>query len=320
MNPLHFIQDWHLPAAFIALVAILANPVLAWPYAGALDQEEPVMHAPNHINASEPFSVALNWSRSAWHESCERYSDKAGGYACDWPYLRIYLGGDQDLDFFNRDPDYLKKLTHYCYLEPCVTTNVTQLYLTIPQDAVPNSGTDGKGGEEGPLWALSLRWDVYYLQPNGTAVNRRFGLHDDSTWFNLTGADDEPWPENQTGYAWYMLMEKYAWNIPCDAMKCARKCFGDYMDTPSGKKSHDVVEKCVEACPGYGREEKGCITENMRLEDAETAATGSATEPIPSSTGAANEPTESSNLGGRVTPSRVTEFGWWVGLAVLAVM
>jgi hypothetical protein len=305
----------------MTLASILTQPVLAWgPYFGALDQDEPLMHAPNHINASEPFSVALNWSRSAWHEACERYSDQAGGFGCDWPYLRIYLGGDQDLDFLNPNSDYSKKFTHYCYLEPCVTTNVTQLSLTIPQDAIPNSGTDGRGGEEGPWWAVSLRWDIFYLQPNGTAVSRRYGLHDDSTWFNLTGADDEPWPENQTGYAWYMLMEDYVWNIPCDSMKCARKCFGEYMDTPSGKKSYDAVEECVEACPGYGREEKGCITENVRLGDAETAVTSSSTEATSTSTRGENEPTESSNSGGRAIPLGVTGFGWWVGLAALTIM
>ncbi len=222
-----------------------------------------VFSAPAIATAGIPTLVDFDFGASSCDSPLSQPQD------CNWPYLKLWLMAD---------PAYDSGITvwrPYCMVSPCISTNLSNFYITIPPSAVP----DGR--------PYSLTYTLFHRDDNGSySFFSPIWSAFESTAFNISGANTS-WNDydKQSGRFSTDNSNRAWWaNLTCEALGCVRQCALDieaplvpFVGGPLPK-----LDECVEACPGMGWDPSSCITQNAVA--VPTAQSPSSTNAAPIST------------------------------------
>ncbi|KAK7407850.1 hypothetical protein QQX98_009965 [Neonectria punicea] len=213
------------------------------------------------VEAGDPFTIFINLS-SASSDS----ADCQGPERCDMKYMRIYLMGDPTHDTKTDRTGELIIWRQYCYLEGCVSTDLTSFNTTIPKASFP----DG--------YPYSLDYNFFTPLDNGTTVTHQptFSIFS-ATTFNLTGATGN-WSEFAYELADYGI-EKYVYDVPCSAVPCLQECQTEWVTpyVPVPRRKGSEMDACVELCKVDSDPMDECLTRNATTMVETATATAAAT-------------------------------------------
>ncbi|KAH6990990.1 hypothetical protein BKA56DRAFT_573554 [Ilyonectria sp. MPI-CAGE-AT-0026] len=205
-----------------------------------------VLSTPNVVRAGEPFTIFTNLAAAHWP-----IPDCQGPGRCDMKYLRVYMMGDPTYETMTDRGGPAIIWRQYCYLEGCVSTDLTSFNTTIPKASFP----DG--------YPYSLDYMLFTPLDNGSisTLEPTFSIFE-ATTFNLTGATGN-WSDFAYQSADYGI-EKYVYTVPCSAVPCLQDCQTEFVApyVPFPRKKGEQLDACVKECKGDSDPMAKCLTKN----------------------------------------------------------
>jgi hypothetical protein len=223
---------------------------------------------PSTVTAGVPTRVTFSYT--AYGPSCFDND-------CNWPYFRLWLTAD--LAYKNPpqpNPNAVSSFKHFCLLELCISTNVTNFDIAIPPSLVGNG------------YPHTLGYDLFRsLNAPGSPYHWTLTTPNDfstpSNVFNTTGGEEWTGYDQSGDFAATYQTASWSGNLTCAAFQCARDCAkrieGQARQIVSAVETPNPdLDACVKACPGMGLDRtQNCVTKNAGPVNMSTSTGSNAT-------------------------------------------
>ncbi|KAH6900442.1 hypothetical protein B0T10DRAFT_470698 [Thelonectria olida] len=277
-----------IPLTLLALVSFVS--------AGLHDYK--TLDTPELVRAGESFTIAVNFSGPEFpNENC------LGPGRCNMDYFRVYLMADPTYTTVESSSGESIFWRRYCYLEGCVSTELTSFNTTVPKASFPNG------------YPYSLDYMLFTQLSNGSLDTfvPNFSVFE-STIFNLTGATGN-WSDLAYKYGDFGI-DKYVRTVPCAAVPCLQDCQTKFVKPYSPAE----LDACVEKCRGDSDPMADCIMKNTTTagETANETTKGTTTKTQASETVA--ETTNAGRADNRGSKLIAESMSWGLVLGTVAIV